>query len=198
MKKLISVIAALIMCASLTACNGSSNKFAGLQLLTEDVDRGSIRDLEELEQKCDIAFVGEYLDDGVQETNSMYMEQFDTDFVTSVLTTASVKVTRVLLGDINVGDEVKVKLRYGIVKDQLITGTALTPMQKGDEWVFFLTLSMDGTFYWHTYDSDGRYPTKNSSNNGIMPLAESPELGVYNKADFNEKIYNELVEKYGI
>ena len=198
MKKLLSVIIALTICASLTACSNSDDKFAGLKLLPVLVDRGSPNDLEELEQDCDIAFVGEYIDDGVQESKSMYMEQFETDFVTEVSTTSTVKVKRVLIGDINTGDEVKVKLRYGIVKDQLISSTALTPMQKGDEWVFFLTLSSGGEFYWHTYDSDGRYPTKNSPNNKIMPLAENSELGVYDKADFNEKIYNELVEKYGV
>ncbi len=55
----------------------------------------------------------------------------------------------------------------------------------------------DCGLYWCTGDSDGRYPVSTVQNQSLK-ISEYSKLGVYNKEDFNDDIYNELVEKYDI
>lgn len=197
MKKIISVIAALAVCLSLTACNKApqTGPFAGLELVDASgtLNRIHYDTLDFLEEETDVAVIGRFIDDTVQE---IYYQGGAFSNITSFNT---IEVTKVLLGDVEVGDQLKIAQSYGVLDDRLISFSKLTPMQKGDEWIFFLVLSgAPGEIYWCTGDTDGRYPTKNSSDNEVMPLAKSPELGVYKKADFNKNIYNELVKKYDL
>lgn len=200
MKKIISIILALSACVVFTACKNTSNtnSFAGLKLVRAEVDRITYDSLESIENASELVVVGKFIDDTVQRVEYKSISEFDSEVVDNVISTNTLKISRVLKGNKNSGDEIKVSVRYGVVDGNLLTFSSLTPMQKGDEWVFFLKKQSDADIYWHRGDADGRYPTKNTSGNGIMPLAESPELDVYDKADFNEKIYNEIVEKYGI
>lgn len=195
MKKIISIIAALTVCLSLTACSKSpqTGPFAGLELVDASgtLNRLHYDTLLSLEDISDVAVIGRFLDDSVQEID------YQNGVVSDLTSFNTIEITKVLSGDVNVGDHLRIAQAYGVLDDRLISFSKLTPMQKGDEWIFFLRLSSVGEIYWCAGDTDGRYPIKNSSNE-IMPLAESPELGVYNEADFNKTIYNELVEKYGI
>lgn len=195
MKKLISVIAALALCASLTACSKApeNDKFAGLKFVdaSETMNRLRFDTLESLENGADIAVVGQFINDSVQTVD------YDSGLFTDITSSNTLKVTKVLFGDVEVGDELNIKQSYGILDGELISFSKLTPMQKDDEWIFFLKLASDNS-YWCAGDSDGRYPTKNSSENGIMSLSEAPELGVYNESEFKRAIYDEIVEKYGI
>ena len=200
MKKIISIIAALTVCLTLTACNNVSqtNKFDGLEFVKVETDRIGYNSLKSIEDASDIVVVGEFIDDPVQREEYTSLPAFDHEVINNVISTSTLKISRVLKGSINSGDEIKVSVRYEIVDGRLITFSALTPMQKGDEWVFFLKKQDDADVYWLRGDSDGRYPTKRSAENEIMPLSEASELGVYDKSDFNRAIYDELVSKYGV
>ncbi|MDE7398853.1 MAG: hypothetical protein K2N06_04905 [Oscillospiraceae bacterium] len=202
MKKIISMISAIVVCLALAGCKKSQtsfDKFENLELVrTGFVDRIVYYDLESLETASDIAVIGKFIGETEQKEEYHYSEFFGKDILHWVSSTNTIEVKKVLMGDVNVGDKLKVTQWYGIVDDKLITFSNLTPIQKGDEWVFFLELepTIDNC-YWCTGDSDGRYPVSNSSNNP-MPLSECPELGVYDEMDFKNEIYSEILERYDI
>ncbi len=203
MKKLLSIIAALAACVSLTACSKSpesSSVFAGVELVrTGFLDRMVVSDLKELEDNCDIAVVGKFIDDPVSDIKYQYSAYFDKNIISFAKSYNTIEVKEVLIGDVNVGDTLKIAQLDGIADGMLFTWSDLTPMQKGDEWIFFLDKDYKDDYYWVTCDSDGRYPTKNSaSQNSRLAFADSWKLGVYDKADFKQDIYNEIVEKYDV
>lgn len=198
MKRLLTLITALVLGASLTACSHRTQEdaFSKLEFVDASETLNMIRhkDLASLEKFSDIAIVGHFASDPVQQT-----DYFDDGLFSDITSFNTVEVTKVIFGDVNVGDRLKVAQSYGVLDDKLISFSKLTPMQKGDEWIFFLKASSGpDVVYWCSGDSDGRYPTKRSSENGLMSLSEAPELGVYDETDFNRAIYDELVSKYGI
>lgn len=200
MKKFYSIVSLLLAATTLTACNNVSPKdeFAGLKFVSVPTDRIVYDSLEEVEEQSDLIVVGKFTDKAAQKTDYKHMPQDDKDVVWNVTSTNSVKISRVLKGDKEVGDEIKVSVYYGVVDDQLITFSSLTPMQKGDEWVFFLKKQDDADMYWHVGDSCGRFPTKNSSGNSAVSFSENSDLGVYDEDEFKSDIYNELVKKYDV
>ena len=212
MKKFISIIAVIAACTALTACGKTTDssdassasqnmyEFSEMKLTRAGItDRIVFTTLDELENFSNIAVVGKFIDDAEQEVEYEYSPAFEKDIITGVTSTNTIEVTKVLMGDVKVGDKLSIDQRYAVVDDELITFSELTPMQNGDEWVFFLRKRTNSDHYICSADSDSRFPTKNSaSNNKAMILAESAELGVYNETDFNRDIYNEIVAKYDI
>ena len=208
MKKIISIISALALCATLTACNKTendtanetANDFSGIKLVRWGyTDREVFDTLEELEWVSDIAVVGTFIEDSVQDLHYHYSEVYGKDIIGLVTSDNKIKITRVLKGDVEVGDCVKIRQGYAIDEGMLITRSDLTPMIKGDSWIFFLnyTEGDDDGVYWCTGDSDGRYPVSTVQNQ-TLAISEYSELGVYDRKDFKDEIYNEIIEKYGI
>lgn len=209
MKKIIAAFAA---CAALTACGSTPKKtdgssvsqktaaFSELKLKQAGItDRVVFYTLDELEEFSHIAVVGKFIGDAEQEVKYEYEPTFEKEIINDITSTNTIEVTKVLMGDVNVGDKLSIDQRYGVVDGELITFSKLMPMQKGDEWAFFLRKRASSNHYICSADYDSCFPTKNSaSNNEIMPLAESAKLGVYNETDFNEDIYKEIVEKYDV
>ncbi len=202
MKKLISFITAIAACVSLTACSSTpenSDIFAEVELVrTGMANRMVIEDLEKLEKYNEIAVVGEFIDDPVSDITYEYSAYFGKDIITFFESRNTIEVKQVLKGDVNVGDELTLGQYCGIEDGKLYTISDLTPMQKGDEWVFFLH-KVDTNLYWCIGDSAARYPTKTSAaRNSRLAFADSWQLGVYDEADFRQDIYNEIVEKYDV
>lgn len=207
MKKIISMIAASALCLALTACNSTNSKkhiFEGLTFAgaAGDYIIINIDSFDDVEQMSDLVVVGEFIDDAsVCYEEYRYNSYFEKDVIVDIVSSCPMKITRVLSGDAKVGDVVNVLQNEGIWEDRFFSLCPLTPMQNGDEWVFCLSRSYieyeqcDG--YW-CLGPIGRYPTSNIGSNEVMCFSDHPELGVYDEMDFNEKIYNELVEKYGI
>ncbi len=207
MKKLISVFAAIMACVILTACSetpkSSEEKpvaFAGIELTrTGIVDRITADTLEELEKYSDIAVVGEVIDDSVSDNAYNWSGYFGKEILTLPRSYNTIKVKQVLMGDVNVGDELKIEQLCGIDNGVLYSVSDLTPMVKGDEWVFFLLQDPDSGICGYTADCDARYPTKNSAAiNSRLAFTDSYQLGVYDEANFNRNVYNEIVEKYDV
>lgn len=202
MKKLISIITLLAACITLTACAQSADNlddgFSNLELVNPGMtDRLPIDDLEMLEDWSHIAVVGKFVGDTVQDIEYMYDSYFEKDIIVDVMSENTIEVSRVLMGDVNVGDELRIVQRYAVVDGQLITFSDLTPMQKGDEWVFFLRNVQDTDKYICSAENQSRFPVSGAENNP-MALSDAPELGVYEEAHFDRVLYNEIVEKYGI
>lgn len=209
MKKLISIAAIILGCALFTACNTATaensgkSRFEGLECVknhtAEKVD--FVNTFEDLENISELIVEGEFIDDSeiVYEEYS-YNYSIQKDLLIRVVSSCPMKITKVYSGDAKVGDIINVLQEEGIHNDRFIAHTMLTPMQKGDEWVFCLGHSRSENYdgYWCVADHKGRYPSKNSASNEIMCFSDYPELGVYERSDFQEGFYNKLVEKYGI
>lgn len=195
MKKAVSIILVAVISLIFSACitaSAENNDFSGVELvdLWKMVNRLRYYDLEAVEKSSDVIVIGTFTDEARQE------EKYHHGILMNIISFNAIEVSQVLQGDVKVGDTLTVAQEYGVVDNRLIAFSEMTPMMKGDTWIFFLSES-DGedTFYWCTGDSDGRYPVKNCEYAKIT-LTENEELGVYDKSDFNEAIYNELLEKY--
>ena len=201
MKKIIAIIAVLSACAALTACNKASENAHGFDdiklVRTGFTDRRVFEDLAALEDHVDLMVVGKFIDDSEQNERYRYSEFFGKDILYFVTSKNTIEVEKVLIGNANIGDTLQIVQEYGIVDGDLVTFSDLTPMQKGDEWLFFLTKDSDLDVYYCVGDSDGRYPVPNAENEP-MPLSDCPDLGVYDEQNFQRDIYNEILEKYDI
>ena len=185
MKKIVTIIALISACVTLTACNKTSesseawshsggDKFADLELAKGHCDRVVYEKLTELEVDSDLIVVGEFIGDASQNVDYAYDSTFDKDVVVNVTSTGTLRISKVLKGEIAEGDCVDIYQRYGIVDGRLVTFSELTPMQDGDEWLFFLKKSTGVDGYWCSSDTLGRYPIP-SAENAPMPLFDNPE-----------------------
>lgn len=203
MKKIISVLLAGILCSlctlTLASCNESnsehSEEFSGLEFQKFDEGNRIIyKNLENLENDSDLIVVGTFIGDAKQEEVYTYESHFEKEILSFVVSQNNIEISKVIKGDVSVGDEIVLKQLYGVIDDQFMTDSNLTPMLKEDTWLFFLSKNNDGAYYC-TGDNDGRYPLKNFSYRRIA-LTDNEDLGVYNKEDFREDIYSEILEKY--
>lgn len=203
MKKLVSIIAILTLCVGITGCGSKKRSLEGLVLVRPDnFSISTVRTFEDLEAESELIVIGEFIDDSeICFSEYEYEPLAQRDLLVQIASSCPMKITRVLAGDANVGDIVKVIQLEGINGDRFRADCDLTPMLKGDEWLFCLARNTDERLpsdgYWCVSDEKGRYPTKNVSSNEVMCLSDYPELGVYERSDFQEELYNKLIEKYG-
>lgn len=209
MKKIVSIISALALCAALTACSSAGenesyavnkrdlNDYKKVEMLYDGISL--INTFEELESASELIVTGEFIN------NSKTCYLLDSSGYkkngTHGYSSCPVKVTRVLAGDAQVGDVINVLQNEWYSNGKFYTLSRLTPMQMGDEWLFCLERCKDerigdNNSYFCVSDNKGRYPTKNSDSNETMCFSAYPKLGVYKRSDFQEGFYNKLVEKY--
>lgn len=200
MKKAVSIILVAVVSLMFSACSTVSTEtivFLDIELVKlGEENRIEYFDLGTIEKSSDVIVIGTFTDYTRQEEKYQYDDRFDKDVLTDFASYNTIEISQVIQGDVKVGDTLIVAQEYAVVDKKLLTYSKLTPMIKGDTWIFFLfegDSDSDDTFYWCTGDSDGRYPVKDCENSII-----SQELGVYDKSDFNEAIYNELLEKYDL
>lgn len=208
MKKIISIIAILSICGTFTACNSPSENVSEAKSISELTFVQSLADyihleksFDDIEKASDFVVVGKFIDDEkVCYERYEYEDYIKKDVLCEIISSCPMQITKVLSGDAKVGDVVDVLQREGKWQDRFISQCSLTPMQKGDEWVFCLKRTNSDKFegYWCVSGSWGRYPTKNVSLNEKMCFSDYGELGVYELGEFNEKFYNQLVEKYEV
>lgn len=193
---IISLVISILTMFPSCAPSEPEEAFTGLSFLSGgEADRFPFYDLETLERCSEIAVVGTFTEDSTQKLSYEYEEVFDKEILTFVQSFNYIEVKQVLKGNVSEGDRLKICQPYAVVDDQFISESALTPMMKGDTWIFFLGPSDNGEHYFCTSDSDGRYPLKGSNYTRIT-FTDNEDLGVYDKSDFNEEIYNEILEKY--
>ncbi|MBD5103544.1 MAG: hypothetical protein HDT47_01620 [Ruminococcaceae bacterium] len=182
-----------------TSCGTAENteEFSDLRLVKwGEGNRLEFFDLESLERCSEIVVVGTFIDDATQNVKYKYDDFFGKEILFTVKSLNTIEVTKAFKGDVDVGDTLQVAQEYAIVEDRLVTDSSLTPMMKGDTWLFFLNKG-NRDFCFCTSDSDGRYPVKDFTYTRIA-LTENEDLGVYDKEDFKEEIYNEILEKYDL
>ena len=198
-KKFLSLISIALCSILLSSCSEavseSSEEFSGIELAPCGLSNLPIyTNLEQLENESDVIVVGTFKEDAKQEEVYTYEEAFEKDILLFVKSQNNIEISKVIKGDLQVENEITILQAYGVVDNQLITYSKLTPMLKGDTWIFFLKKNEDET-YTCIGDCGGRYPIKNTKYKKIA-LTDNEDLGVYDKSDFNEEVYNEILEKY--
>ncbi|MCM1055173.1 MAG: hypothetical protein NC394_06595 [Bacteroides sp.] len=198
--KIVSALMLAVFLTVLSSCSApeQAEELSDLELVL--LDEGNylrFYDLEALEDHSEIVAVGTFAENSAQEVKYKYMEYFDKEVVFSVMSFNEIKVEKVIKGDVKEGDTLKIGQEYAEKDGRFISESALTPMMKGDKWLFFLEPSDSGEFYFCVGYSEGRYPVKDTSYKRIA-LTENEDLGVFNEKDFNYDIYNEILERYDL
>ncbi|HBH94604.1 MAG TPA: hypothetical protein DDX91_02565 [Ruminococcaceae bacterium] len=207
MKKIFLILTTVFVCAlSLAACSNAASTFnddfTGLEFTDWGrPNRKVYNDLGELEKDSDLVVIGTFVKNAEQKET--YLEEFDKKTLTAVFSTNYIEISKVIKGDAKAGDTVPVKQNYGVHENKYVTTSGLTPMIKGDSWLFFLKEERKeeepaGTgIYMCVGDSDGRYPLENFSYKKIA-LTDNEKLGVFEEYDFRREIYKEIVDKYDL
>lgn len=148
---------------------------------------------EELEKASDAVVIGTFIDCPHQNVDPVPDEG---PFGVAITSYNKFRVECVLsLGsttDIKVGDVVIIQQVIGVYGNELMSVSGLTPMIKGDSWVYFLR-GNDGVFT-AAGDSDGRYPPLGRTPNTKLPFYDN-DLGVTDMAAFKQDIYDTLKQK---
>ncbi len=260
MKKLV-IYSLLLSALLMSGCAAQGGIPADAEVVRLAADRAVYHTLDELEAASELVIIGRVSGSPDTEITREYSEEFGRDIVRTVQSTVSVEVEQVLKGES--ADKIEVSQRCGYVPEdnQIVTSSAMTPMQSGDRWIMFLYKGAHSGTYWCAGDSSGRYPLPNDGLDAAVsavqsiadgrgeifaehtPLSESemdaaesglyimpnggefyalnaqeleqylaieeriaqetgnisPEdFGVYESADINLMLYNDILDEYGI
>lgn len=210
MKRIILFLLSVIFVLTLTSCstrteeNGETYPFFDEEAFTDvklvkwgEANRFVPGDLEDLEKASDAVVIGTFVGDTEQKEVYMYDNQVDKDTIVNVITYADIEVSKVFKGDFKEGDIIKYAQEYGVLDNEYVTFSDMTPMLEGDTWLFFLFNNYDSGIFYCSGDCDGRYPIKDFTYRRNA-LTENEDLGVFDKKNFNQAIYDEILEKYDL
>lgn len=128
----------------------------GMEIVQAGGDRMIYTSLPELEAASDVIVIAEFAENATQTlTPENGINLIDAVSVNSIV------VCDTLSGEIMaVSSHPTVSQRYGVLEEQnkLVTFSGLTPMNKGDKWIFFLSYDEQNNTYWVEGDTSGRYP----------------------------------------
>lgn len=225
MKKII----ALMLCAValfLAACSakdesstGSSSDnsqtasidFDSLEVVNWESDHIMCNSVAELDNYSDIAVIDTITDDIESVSEYDDVNGFDQKVLVNIYSYTTVKVDKVLKGDVNVGDEITVFQNCGVDNNKLVTFSEMKPMEKGDQWIFFLSYDSERQGYWCVGDYTSRFPVPQSqiatlslSNNADSDAElendvnkmTNDDFGVYGNVDPAKELYCDLITHY--
>lgn len=128
----------------------------GMEIVRAGGDRMVYTTLSELEAACDVVVIAEFAENAQQTLTPESGVN-----LTDAVSVNSVVICDTLSGDIvAAGSRPTVSQRYGVLEEQdrLVTFSGLTPMNKGDKWIFFLSYDDTNDTYWVEGDTSGRFP----------------------------------------
>ena len=172
--------------------------FSELEMHYPDRDyyAASYNNYSELAEDSDLVVAGTFVDD----TKQTDLELIDVDKGIYV-SFNKLKVTKVLKGDVKAGDVLTIADSYAVYDGGLYSETLLTPMIKGDSWIYFLksyeniTNDLYCDFLKEGYitvgTEEGRYPVPFNENKEF-PYVENENGVVTPGGAFNQKIYDEI------
>ena len=114
--------------------------------------------LDELEKASDLIVIGEYADKTEQFAKYEYSQEFKKEIIVDGVSQNTIKAEKILKG--KAPQRIVISQRYIInaQNGELIAFTEMTPMKKGDRWIFFLQYDKERKTYWCAGDYSGRYP----------------------------------------
>ncbi|MDR0326072.1 MAG: hypothetical protein LBI19_08285 [Oscillospiraceae bacterium] len=156
------------------AIQGDRMIYQSLQQLLEPADWGGTA-LEDF--SADLVVIGEFMAETESKLIYEYSDHFGRDIVADTLALNQFYVTEVLKGDVKIGDTVTITQRYSFDEERgaFILFGELTPMHKGDRWIYFLKFSAHTGAYYPVGEADGRYPVPNDE---LMRLAKEAIAGM--------------------
>jgi hypothetical protein len=169
--------------------------------------------LPKLLKQAEVVVIGEFVEDTADTTVYHYDENLKRDVMGFPASKNMVKVIAVLSGDVKKGDLLPVQQGTIIYTDtetnsqQIITMSGLTPMVKGQQWIFILGRDVKDADFGYVGDVRGRYPLpevtadfRNSlKSKGFDPLSAEPDnFGVYDMKEFQLDTYLDLLKKFNM
>lgn len=181
----------------MSSCSAADEEaYSGLEFVVfGEVNRLKLYDLDSLEESSDVIVEGTFVGNSDQELIYLSDEQVNNDTLMNIISYNNIEISKVIKGDVKVGDTLTIAQEYAVIENRFLTYSELTPMQEGDTWLFFLFNNDNSGIYYCSGDSDGRYPIRNCVYSKVA-FTENEDLGVYDKENFNEKIYAEILDKY--
>lgn len=201
MKKILSVLAmAAVVLLSGCAKLEPPVDYSGLEFVdcTELSMIMGYADLAGLEEDSDLIVIGTFKGNARQELDMRFEPYFNKEVLYNVISYNTFKISKVFKGDVKAGDKIEVAQYYGVYEDKFYTDSGLTPMLDGDTWLLFLGKNPEkfGDSYSCAGDTCGRYPVPGAVNEVVIPFSADMEKGVYDPYDFEDEIYDEILEKY--
>jgi hypothetical protein len=151
----------------------SRTTYPRLLHLLEPADWGG----EELDKSADLVIIGEFIDDTRFEQGAQRPRNPNNpdEIFEGVSTMAynRMEIIEVLQGNASVGDIITVAQRYSFENTdehgEFFSRDGLTPMHKGDRWLYFLIYNEDNNYYESAGMTDGRHPLPTAE---IITIAE--------------------------
>ena len=131
-------------------------------LVKVEGDRIIYYNIDDLFEASDIIVVGEFISDTCQNASCQYNEAFKKPVLVDAVSYNTISVKKVIKGF--PADTLSISQSYGISNEgELVSFSGLSPMRKGDDWLFFLSYDEDNDTYWCEGDYTGRYPLPDES-----------------------------------
>ena len=158
MKRLIIPVIIIVMLMPGCSTASSIDK-SEPEVIRVEGDRIVYSDLKSLTAASELIVIGEYADDTEQNLKYEYSERYKKDVLMDAVSTNTIHVKKILKGSPD-KKELKISQRYGTEEERnaLVTFSSMTPMKKGEEWIFFLYYDAVNDTYWCAGDYSGRYP----------------------------------------
>ena len=158
MKRLIIPVIIIVMLMPGCSTASSIDK-SEPEVIRVEGDRIVYSDLKSLTAASELIVIGEYAGDTEQNLKYEYSEGYKKDVLMDVVSTNTIHVKKILKGSPD-KKELKISQRYGTEEERnaLVTFSSMTPMKKGEEWIFFLYYDAVNDTYWCAGDYSGRYP----------------------------------------
>ncbi|MCM1300019.1 MAG: hypothetical protein NC228_10695, partial [[Eubacterium] siraeum] len=151
---------------------------------------------EELAAASDLVVTGKFTDDPHQDVDPDSPP--DIPLGTNIFSQCKFEIEQVIKGDAKAGDVVVIQQSTGVYQGRLISTSQLTPMVKGDRWIYFLCSNPDSCVYYAANDSNARYlPPDCTANLNFAALGYDNNLGYSYGEYFNENIYSGLLSAMG-
>ncbi|MBQ7131126.1 MAG: hypothetical protein IJO29_01005 [Oscillospiraceae bacterium] len=185
--------------------------YDSLEVVRWESDRITYDNIDELDRYGDIAVIGTFTDNSTTVSDFDKINGFEQEVLTNIYSYNTIKVEKVLKGDVNVGDEITAIQDCGIHDGKLVTFSDMEPMKKGDQWIFFL--SYDSTYegYWCMGDYNGRFPVPKTQTatlsrtvtadskaqlEGEIEKMTNEDFGVYDDVSPMRELYYDVITHY--
>lgn len=153
------------------------------------------------EQLSKIVVVGEFVDDPRQNIDP---DDTEAEYPVDAFCSCNLfRIDKILKNDtrgslpfsVSEGDNIVISQGYAIQGNKVLSDSKLTPMLKGDRWVYFLDYAADGNVFYPLNDYMGRFPDPSDGARNRHLSAMTNEYGLTDANDFNKGIYRVLEQK---
>ncbi len=163
------------------------------ELIRWEADKNICYDYKQLENDSEVIIIGTVIDDMKTEHTMGSSNGIEDEVLIYISSTSTVRIDKVLKGDLKVGDEITVSQDCGQYKDQFVTFSDMEPLIKGDQWIFCLCTVDGKDEYFFAGDYSSRFPVPDSQTASLSRSADTDS-----KALLQNKIDKMTNEDFGV